>query len=244
MTAFEIIPALDLRGGQVVRLEQGDYARETVYDAEPGKVAERFVAAGATRLHAVDLEAARDGGAANQPALLEILSAAGSVPVQVGGGVRSLERIEELLNQGVDRVILGTVVLEDPELAAQAVERFPNRVILGLDARDGKIAIKGWRETAEVTPVQVLDRFVGLPLAAVLHTDIGRDGLLVGPNLEFTEKLAQSTPVPVIASGGVGSVEDLIALARTRVIAGAIVGKALYAGAVDLPDALEKVASC
>ncbi len=241
---FEVIPALDLRGGQVVRLEQGDYARETVYDADAGERAASFVAAGAARLHVVDLDGARDGASRSEPVLREILSAAGDVPVQMGGGVRSLARIEQLLELGVARIVLGTVALEDPELLCQAARRFPERVILGLDARDGKVAVRGWTETGSETVSQVLERFRELPLAALLHTDIARDGMMTGPNLESTAALARESRFPVLASGGVRSVEDLLALARDGTIAGVIVGRALYNGALDLGRALAEVASC
>ncbi len=241
---MEVIPSLDLRDGRVVRLEQGDYERETVYDSDPAAVVRRFASSGATRLHVVDLEAARDGSPANEPALRAILDEAGELPVQVGGGVRSLERADALLSLGVDRVIMGTAALEDPDLLCRVAKRHPGRVILGLDARDGRVAVRGWREVSDLSTREVLDRFSELPLAGVLHTDIARDGLLGGPNLEATAGLAQATRLPVIASGGVGSVEDLVALARTRVIAAAIVGRALYTGHVDLERALREVAAC
>ena len=243
-TPFQVIPALDLRGGRVVRLQQGDYERETVYDADPGARARRFVEQGAARLHVVDLDGAREGEARSEPALRAVLAGAGSVPVQVGGGIRSLERIEALLELGIDRVILGTAALEAPELVRGAAERFPGRVILALDARDGLVATHGWTETGELTVEQLLERFADLPLAALLYTDIGRDGMMTGPNIEATRALARVTVVPVLASGGVRSREDLVALARTRVIAGVIVGRALYDGAIDLPSALEEVAAC
>ena len=243
-TPFQVIPALDLRGGRVVRLRQGDYERETVYDADPGARARRFVEQGAARLHVVDLDGAREGEARSEPALRAVLAGAGPVPVQMGGGIRSLERIEALLELGIDRVILGTAALEAPELVRGAAERFPGRVILALDARDGLVAKHGWTETGKLTVEQLLERFADLPLAALLYTDIGRDGMMTGPNIEATRALARVTVVPVLASGGVRSREDLVALARTRVIAGVIVGRALYDGAIDLPSALEEVAAC
>jgi phosphoribosylformimino-5-aminoimidazole carboxamide ribotide isomerase len=240
----EVIPSIDLRGGQIVRLEQGDYERETVFERDPAAPATRFVEAGATRIHVVDLEGAREGTPRNLPAVKAILAAAGRVPVQVGGGVRDLERIETLLELGADRVILGTAVVEAPELVHDAASRHPGRVVLGLDARDGRVAIRGWRETGSREVADVLHQFEGLPLAAVLHTDVGRDGMLGGPNVDSTERLARVTSLPVLASGGVGSVEDLLRLARTRVIAGAVVGRAIYSGAIDLAAAIEAVASC
>lgn len=241
---FEVIPAIDLRAGATVNLVQGDYARETVFDADPAGRAKSFIEAGARRLHVVDLDGARDGQPRNEAAIQAILAAAGDVPVQLGGGVRSLDRIEALLGMGLDRVILGTLILEDPGLVSEAARRHPQRVVAGLDTRAGRLAVRGWRETSELEVEQVLERFSALPLAAVLHTDIERDGMLHGPNLEATARLARSTALPVIASGGVSSVADLVALARTRVIAAAVVGRALYTGAIDLAAALEEIARC
>jgi phosphoribosylformimino-5-aminoimidazole carboxamide ribotide isomerase len=238
---MEVIPAIDLRGGQLVRLEQGDYARETVYEREPAAAAERFRRSGASRLHVVDLDGARDGMTQNEKALRGILDAVGDLPVQLGGGIRDLDRVEALLGLGLDRVILGTAALEDPDLLVAAAERFPKRVMLGLDAREGRIATHGWTETAEVTATQLLERFEGIELGGIVYTDIGRDGMLGGPNIEATARLAGQTALPVIASGGVSCVEDLVELARTRVIAGAIVGRSLYTGDVDLERALAAV---
>ncbi|MBW2279924.1 MAG: 1-(5-phosphoribosyl)-5-((5-phosphoribosylamino)methylideneamino)imidazole-4-carboxamide isomerase, partial [Deltaproteobacteria bacterium] len=187
---MEVIPALDLRGGQVVRLTQGDYARETVYESDPARAAGRFLEGGAARLHVVDLEGARDGVTQAGDAIRSIVDAAGPVPVQLGGGIRSLERVEALLELGIDRVILGTAALADPDLLAAASERFPGRVVLGLDARDGRVATHGWTEIAEVTVLDVLAQFEGLPLGGIVYTDIIRDGMLEGPNFEATQALA------------------------------------------------------
>ena len=155
-----------------------------------------------------------------------------------------MESLETALELGVDRVILGTAALESPDLLREAAERLPGRVVLGLDARDGRVATRGWLETTDVTVEQVLERFGDLPLAGILHTDIGRDGMLSGPNVEATSALARLTQLPVLASGGVRSVQDLVELARTRLIAGAVVGRALYSGGVDLGEALREVAGC
>lgn len=241
---MEVIPAIDLRGGQLVRLEQGDYARETVYEREPARAAERFLRAGAPRLHVVDLDGARDGMTQNEQALREILVAVGGMPVQLGGGIRDLARVETLLGMGLDRVILGTAALENPDLLVRAAERFPGRVMLGLDARDGRVATHGWTETADTTAAELVERFEGVKLGGIVYTDIGRDGMLTGPNVEATARLAERTSAPVIASGGVSCVEDLLELSRTRVIAGAIVGRSLYTGDVDLERALREVAAC
>lgn len=241
---MEVIPALDLRGGQLVRLEQGDYARETVYEPDPAAAAERFRRAGASRLHVVDLDGAREGLTRNEDVLRRILDAAGDLPVQLGGGIRDLGRVEALLGLGLDRVILGTAALEDPDLLVAAAERFPRRVMLGLDARDGRVATHGWTETTRVTASELLKRFEGAPLGGIVYTDIGRDGMLTGPNVAATVRLAAQTALPVIASGGVSCVADLVELARSRVIAGVIVGRSLYTGDVDLERALEEVAAC
>ncbi len=241
---MEVIPALDLRGGQLVRLEQGDYARETVYEPDPAAAAERFRRAGASRLHVVDLDGAREGLTRNEDVLRRILDAAGDLPIQLGGGIRDLGRVEALLGLGLDRVILGTAALEDPDLLVAAAERFPRRVMLGLDARDGRVATHGWTETTRVTASELLKRFEGAPLGGIVYTDIGRDGMLTGPNVAATVRLAAQTALPVIASGGVSCVADLVELARSRVIAGVIVGRSLYTGDVDLERALEEVAAC
>ena len=241
---MEVIPALDLRGGQLVRLEQGDYERETVYESDPGAAAERFRLAGASRLHVVDLDGAREGLTRNEDALRRILDAAADLPVQLGGGIRDLARIEALLDLGLDRVILGTAALENPDLLVAAAERFPRRVMLGLDARDGRVATHGWTETSQVTAEELLGRFEGLDLGGIIYTDIGRDGMLTGPNVAATARLAARTTLPVIASGGVSCVADLVELARSRVIAGVIVGRSLYTGDIDLERALQEVAAC
>lgn len=241
---MELIPSIDLRGGRVVRLEQGDYARETRYDFDPVEVARGFEAAGARRVHVVDLDGARDGRAGNDAEIRKILAACPKLAVQVGGGMRTRERVHEVLAAGAARVVIGTAALEQPELLTDLATLFPGRMILGLDARDGRVAVRGWRETRAETVEQVLERFAKLPLAAVLHTDIGRDGLLGGPNVEATAALARRSPFPVLASGGVGSIEDLERLARARVIAGAIVGKAIYSGAIRVEDAIARLRAC
>lgn len=241
---MELIPSIDLRGGRVVRLEQGDYDRETRYDFDPVEVARGFEAAGARRVHVVDLDGARDGRAGNDAEIRRILAVCPKLAVQVGGGMRTRERIREVLEAGAARVVIGTAALEQPELLMDLAPLFPDRIILGLDARDGRVAVRGWRETSAETVERVLERFARLPLAAVLHTDIGRDGLLGGPNVEATAALARRSPFPVLASGGVGSLEDLERLARTRVIAGAIVGKAIYSGAIRVEDAIARLEAC
>lgn len=241
---MELIPSIDLRGGNVVRLEQGDYARETTYGRDPASVARSFAAAGARRIHVVDLDGARDGRAGNDAGIAQILSACPGVAVQVGGGMRTRERVASVLGAGAARVVIGTAALEQPDLLKELAIRFPGQIILGLDARDGKVAVRGWRETSAESVDDVLARFESLPLAALLHTDIGRDGLLGGPNVEATAALARRSAFPVLASGGVGTLDDLERLARTGVIAGAIVGKAIYSGAIRVDEAIARLATC
>lgn len=241
---MELIPSIDLRGGRVVRLAQGDYARETIYDADPVEQARSFAAAGVARIHVVDLDAARDGGGGNAAVVRAILAAVPDTRVQVGGGMRSRERVAAALDAGADRVVVGTAALEDPALLRELALRHPNRIVLGLDTKGGKVATRGWREVTARTPADVLGDFGELPLAALLYTEIARDGLLQGPDVEGTAALARTTAIPVLASGGVGRLDDLVRLAQTRVIAGAIVGRALYAGAIQLEEALARLASC
>ncbi len=239
---MELIPSIDLRGGRVVRLEQGDYARETIYDADPIEQARRFAAAGVTRIHVVDLDAARDGGAGNAPVMRAILAACPDTAVQVAGGMRSLARVTAAFDAGASRVVIGTAALEDPEFVRAAAESHPDRIVLSLDTKNGRVATRGWREVSLLTQDDVLARFEGVPFGALLYTEISRDGLLGGPDVEGTAALARRTKIPVIASGGVGSLTDLERLARTRVIAGAIVGRALYSGALEVRGALAAIA--
>lgn len=244
MAEFELIPAIDLLGGRCVRLTQGRYEDATVYDDDPGAVAGRFAAHGLRRLHVVDLDGAKAGRSVNGAAVRAIVAAAAGVPVQLGGGVRSLASIEEVLGWGVQRVVLGTVALREPPLVRDAARRFSGQVAVGIDARDGRVAVEGWTETSELSAVDLAHRFEDAGVAAIVYTDIARDGMLSGPNLESTAELASRVRIPVIASGGVGSEDDLrraAALAQ-RGVAGVIVGRALYTGAVDLGRALEIVA--
>ena len=238
---MEVIPSIDLFDGGVVRLEQGDYARATHFDREPPELVRAFVEAGVARIHVVDLDGARAGSGRNLGIVEVILRAAGPVPVQVGGGVRSLEAVEQLLGIGADRVVMGTAALEDPQLVRRVAARWPGRLVLGLDTRGGQVAVRGWQRLEARTALEVLADFEGLPLGAILHTEIGRDGMLTGPDVSGTAALARGTPLPVIASGGVSQLEDLLALAQTRVISGAIVGRAYYEGQLDLARAVAEV---
>jgi phosphoribosylformimino-5-aminoimidazole carboxamide ribotide isomerase len=233
---MELWPAIDLRGGRCVRLQQGDYGRETVFGDDPAAMARHWVEQGAQRLHLVDLDGARDGRPANLESVRAILAAV-TVPCQVGGGVRDETTVQALLDCGVARVVIGTRALRDPEWLAAASRRFPQRLVLGIDARDGRVAVEGWLETSDLAAVDLAQRFAGLPLAAVVYTDIARDGMLGGPNVAALERMAAVSPAPLIASGGVSSLADIERLAQVPV-AGCIVGRALYEGTLSLPAAL------
>lgn len=235
---LEIIPAIDLLGGRCVRLSQGDYDRVSVYGDEPGAVAASYVMAGATRVHVVDLDGARAGRPHNRDAVCAIVTAAKGVPVQLGGGMRSLEAIEDALGLGVERAILGTAALRDPALVREAARRHPGRIAVGIDARAGRVAVEGWLETSDVLALDVARCFEDAGVAALVYTEIARDGMGTGPDLEATAALAAAIAIPVIASGGVGSEEHVRRAAATRGIAGLIIGKALYEGRVTLDRAL------
>lgn len=233
---MQVIPAIDLRGGQCVRLRQGDYAQETVYGTDPAEMAGRWASEGAERIHLVDLDGARDGRPVNVEAVRSILAHV-AVPCQLGGGVRDESTIAAWLDAGLDRVIIGTQALKQPEWFEVMAQRFPDRLVLGLDARDGRVATEGWLDVSSVEAVTLARRFDHLPLAGLIYTDISRDGMLTGPNVEGTEALARELRTPVIASGGVSRLNDLRALSRTPVAA-AIVGVALYAGRFTLAEAI------
>ncbi len=231
-----ILPAIDLRGGQCVRLQQGDYARETVFGADPAGMARRWVDEGAAFLHLVDLDGAKAGRPVNDASVRAIVAAAG-VPCQLGGGIRSEADVAEVLGWGVSRVILGTRALQDPVWCEMVCRRFPNQVALGIDARNGMVATQGWLETSACTALDLARRCADWPLAALIYTDISRDGMLQGPNVEATAGIAAAVRVPVIASGGVTTLEDVSRLAG-RGLAGCIVGRALYEGRLDLAQAI------
>ena len=236
-----ILPAIDIRGGQCVRLRQGDYARETVFGADPADMARRWVGLGVSWLHVVDLDGARAGRPVNGAGIRRLLAAA-SVPCQLGGGLRDEEHIAEALSWGVARVVLGTRALQDPSWCAKMTERFPGQIVLGLDARQGQVATSGWLQTTSLTTAEAARRCASWPLAALVYTDIGRDGMLEGPDVEGTRALADAVPFPVIASGGVGSLEDVRRLKRAG-LAGCIIGRALYEGHIDLTAALRLAAA-
>jgi phosphoribosylformimino-5-aminoimidazole carboxamide ribotide isomerase len=233
---MDLWPAIDLRGGQCVRLLQGDYDRETVFGADPVAMARDFVARGARRLHIVDLDGARAGEPLQAELVGRMVRAAG-VPCQIGGGIRTRDTVAAYLAAGVQRVVLGSVAIEQPDLLRAAALEFPRQVVLGLDARAGRVAVRGWLETSPLTAVEVARRHADLPLAGIVYTDIARDGMLAGPNLEALRDMIAATPLPVIASGGVAAADDIRQVAALAA-AGCIVGKALYTGAVTLAAAL------
>ncbi len=237
-----LYPAIDLKEGRVVRLLRGDMDQATTYGEDPAGQARAFRAAGCPWLHVVDLDGAFAGASRNQDAVTEIINAFDG-EIQLGGGIRTLDAVEAWLARGISRVILGTAALKDPALVLQACAAHPGRVAVGIDARDGKVAVEGWAETSELGVLELADRFADAGAAAMIYTDIARDGALSGPNVEATAELARHVPVPVIASGGVSSLDDLVALRDTGVIAGAISGRALYDGRLDLSAALAAMAA-
>jgi len=235
---MQVIPAIDLRGGQCVRLQQGDYDRETVFGDDPAAMAARWESEGASRIHLVDLDGAKQGRPVNIEAVRAILGRV-KVPCQLGGGVRDEATIAAWLDAGLDRVIVGTKALQEPSWFRSMVEKYPGRLTLGLDAKGGRVATGGWLEVSSVDAADLARQFDDLPLAAVIYTDIARDGMLEGPNLEATEALALRLKTPVTASGGVGRLEDLARLATLPVEA-CIVGRALYEGRFRLSEARER----
>ena len=234
-----LFPAVDLKNGQCVRLEQGDMARATVFNLEPAAQARAFAAQGFEYLHVVDLDGAFAGKPMNALAVEAMLQAV-TMPVQLGGGIRDLKTVEAWLAKGIARVIIGTAAVRDPEFVKRAARSFPGRVAVGLDARDGRVAVEGWAETSQVTALEIAQRFEDAGVAAIIFTDIARDGLLKGLNLDATIALAERISIPVIASGGFASIDDVKALLDPRAakLAGAIAGRALYDGRIDAAAAL------
>ena len=241
---MEIIPAIDLLEGRCVRLYQGDYSQSQVFDENPAAVAVQWADGGATRLHVVDLDGAKAGKPVNLNAIAAIVRAV-SVPVQVGGGLRDRTSISQLLDLGVERVILGTIAVKQPQLVAELCGEFPGKIVVGIDARNGKVATDGWLETSSVAATDLAHQMAQLGAAAIIYTDIHRDGTLSGPNLQALRELAESIAIPVIASGGVSSLTDLLSLLSLEPIGvnGAIVGRALYTGDVSLKEAIKAVGS-
>lgn len=239
---MNVIPAIDILEGRCVRLFQGDYAQSQTFSENPVEVARQWVNEGATMLHLVDLDGAKTGHPVNLKTLEAIVKAV-DVPCQVGGGMRDREAVTSVLNLGVQRAILGTVAVEQPQLVAELCGEFPGRIIAGIDARNGKVATKGWLETSEVLATDLAHQMAQLGAAAIIYTDIHRDGTLAGPNLEALRELASAIAIPVIASGGVSSITDLLSLLALEPVGvkGAIVGKALYTGDISLKEAIQAV---
>jgi len=233
---MEIIPAIDIRGGRCVRLYQGNYNQETVFSEDPVAVALKWQSHGASRLHLVDLDGAASGKVLNM-AVIEAIVNASNLLVQLGGGIRTEAMVEKLLSSGIERVILGTVAIEQPELVDVLCRRFGEAVVVGIDARDGYVAIQGWQKTTEVTAVELARRMADSGVRRILYTDIKRDGTLTEPGFESTAELIRSVNLPVIASGGIASLTHLDKL-RELGVEGAIVGRALYTGDIDLKEAL------
>ncbi len=234
-----LYPAIDLKEGACVRLQQGDMARATVFNRDPAAQARAFEQQGFRYLHVVDLDGAFAGKPVNAQAVDAILAAI-KIPLQLGGGVRDMATVDGWLAKGVSRVIIGTAAVRDPDFVKAAAKHYPGRVAVGLDARDGKVAVEGWAETSELSALDIARRFEDAGVAAIVYTDIARDGLLKGLNLDATIALADAVSIPVIASGGLGSLEDVKALLqpRARKLAGAIAGRALYDGRLDPAEAL------
>ena len=235
-----LYPAIDLKDGQCVRLLRGEMSAATVFGDDPAAQAAAFVAAGCKWLHLVDLNGAFAGRPVNAAAVEAILARVG-VPCQMGGGIRDMATIEMWLSKGLARVILGTVAVENPDLVRHAARAFPGQVAVGIDARAGFVATRGWAEETRVQAVDLARSYEDAGVAAIIYTDIDRDGAMQGPNIAATEALARAVAIPVIASGGVSRMEDLLALRDTGVIAGAISGRALYDGAIDLAEALQRL---
>jgi phosphoribosylformimino-5-aminoimidazole carboxamide ribotide isomerase len=239
VAAVILFPAIDLKEGLAVRLKQGDMTRATIFHRDPAAQARAFEQQGFEYLHIVDLDGAFAGKPMNAAAVDRILETV-SIPVQLGGGVRDTATVENWLEKGVTRVIIGTSAVRDPPFVKQAARDYPGRIAVGLDARDGKVAVEGWAETSQLSALEIARRFEDVGVAAIVYTDIARDGMLQGLNLDATISLAEAISIPVIASGGLASIGDIKALLepRAKKLAGAIVGRALYDGRLDAAEAL------
>ncbi|MBF2018071.1 MAG: 1-(5-phosphoribosyl)-5-[(5-phosphoribosylamino)methylideneamino]imidazole-4-carboxamide isomerase [Rivularia sp. T60_A2020_040] len=239
---MQVIPAIDLLENRCVRLYQGDYQKSEVFSENPADIAKKWVEQGATRLHVVDLDGAKAGKVVNLSAIENIVNAV-SVPVEVGGGLRSRESVQQLFNIGVQWAILGTVAVEQPQLVQELAQEFTKKIIVGIDARNGKVATRGWLETSEVLATQLAIQMQELGAAEIIYTDIQRDGTLSGPNLDALRELAAVVDIPIIASGGISSVTDLLSLLalEPQGVTGAIVGRALYTEDISLREAVRAV---
>jgi len=241
---MEIIPAIDLLDGNCVRLNQGNYNKVTQFNSDPVEQALIWQSAGAGRIHIVDLDAAKTGKPINDNKIQAIKKAI-DIPLQIGGGIRSIDRVEELLNYGIERVILGTIAIENPDLVKELSVKFPKKIIVGIDSKQGKVATRGWLNQSETNSNDLARSLSSLDLAAIISTDISTDGTLKGPNLDALREIAQATKIPIIASGGVGSIADLLALTSLDRygINSVIIGRALYDQTIDLKEAIKAVSN-
>lgn len=235
-----IIPAIDLKEGKCVRLLQGRKEDVTIYSDDPVSMAEHWVDLGAELLHVVDLDGAFSGQQRNLH-MVKAIRKAIHIPIEVGGGIRSLDRIEMFVALGVDRTILGTSAVQEPEMVREACKRFPGRVFVGIDAKDGKVAVKGWEEVTELDAVEFAKEMESYGAAGIIYTDIARDGMLTGPNITAMSKMVQEVTIPVIASGGISNLDDIKNLLQVKNLWGVITGKALYAGTLNLKEAIKAV---
>lgn len=236
---MQIYPAIDLRGGQCVRLKQGDYAQETVFGADPAEMARRWVSEGATYLHIVDLDGARDGKPVNGDSIRSIVKAS-RVPCQLGGGLRTEDDVKQALGWGLARVIVGTKALQSPAWLTQMAQRFPGRIVLGIDAKAGKVATQGWLDVSEMAALELARTLGKPPLSAIIYTDISRDGMMQGANVGAMAEMAAAVPLPVIASGGVTMLDDVKRLQENG-LAGCIIGRALYEGQLSLREVVAQI---
>jgi phosphoribosylformimino-5-aminoimidazole carboxamide ribotide isomerase len=239
---MDVIPAIDLLDGRCVRLYQGDYDKSQVYGENPVEMAQQWEAQGANKLHLVDLDGAKQGKPVNLEVIKAIIQEI-KIPVQVGGGLRSLESVRQLLDIGVNQVILGTIAVENPNLVLELCQTFPQKIMVGIDARDGKVATKGWLETSEVLATDLAQDMEKLGVAGIIYTDIKRDGTLIGPNKGALRELAEKVKIPIIASGGISSLTDVLSLLSLESlgVTGMITGKALYTGDLNLSEAIKAV---
>lgn len=239
---MQIIPAIDLKGGNCVRLEQGEMSRETLFSTHPAEVARRWESLGSKMLHLVDLEGAVTGKPQNQDAICQILKSV-AIPLQLGGGIRNLKTVEHYLSLGVKRVVLGTVAYQQPSLLKEACRKFPHRIVVAIDAREGKVAIEGWKETTAEQATDLVKSLEDKGVAAIVFTDIARDGMMRGPNISSIREMARVTQIPLIASGGVTTLNHVKELAELRDdgVEGIIIGRALYEGSIDLREAIALV---
>lgn len=232
-----IYPAIDLKDGKCVRLSQGAFDKVTVFNDEPKNVAKSFQEAGASFIHVVDLDGARSGKSQNHEAIASIVSAI-NIPIQTGGGIRTMEDIEQKLSMGVERIILGTAALKHPDLVKAAVKAYGNHIAVGIDASQGLVAVEGWEEVSRTKAVDICIKMKDIGVQTIIYTDIAKDGMMSGPNVEATKEIVETTGLSVIASGGVSSIDDLERLSEIGV-SGVIIGKALYLGALDLKSVIQ-----